>query len=219
MDNEKLSALLREIREYGAVNKDLQQAHHFLFCKKNIRSKQSKNVVVMGFNPGETPKDWESTNGNRSEETFEFDFHAEKRTAASKKWMSNIDFFLPNHNVYLTEFFFWSSKNISELEERYGKIEKNNPHIEFCKKMNLELLRVVEPDFVVFTGVTHYKIVANIYDLVFSGDLISERNQKLAITATSSICPWIFTRHWSGSFGFSNSDKLLIKKKIENLLI
>ncbi len=208
---QELSALLADVRSYGASQADLLQAHHFLFCKTLLRNPQANNIVVMGINPGETSTDWASTGGQRSEESFERDFHEAHRSAASKKWMSNINFFLPDHNIYLTELFFWSSSNIVELEARYGKLNAHNPHAQFCKTINTRLIELIRPAAVIFTGVTYFKTVASIYGLEPSQELLADKQRKLAVLASSGHCPWIFTRHWSGSFGFSQSDKAAIK--------
>ncbi len=214
--NEKISKLLTDIRSYRDNNADLQEAHHFIFCKPIIRNKNAKNLIVMGINPGETTADRISTNGNPSEETFEFDFHEGNRSAASKKWMSNIDFFLPDHNIFLTELFFWSSKDVKHLTERYGKIQPENQHIQFCKEKNLALIDLIRPDAIIFTGITYLKTVASIYNLNLKVELF--KNKRLAVQASSDSCPWVFTRHWSGSFGFSKSDKNEIKNFISKII-
>lgn len=211
---DKIKSLLDEIRAYDRANYDLQSAHHFLFAKSILRESSDSNVILMGFNPGETKNDWLATNGERSEETFEYDFHSLNRSPAAKRWMSSVDYFLGSSNVYMTEFFLWSSKNILELVERYGPISIENPHFKFCKAINTRFIDVTNASKIVFTGLTHFSKVAKIHGLR-KLDTISNNGNILVIIAIDEFGRyWYFTKHWTGSFGFSIEQKNIIKEAI-----
>jgi hypothetical protein len=212
--SDKIKSLLDEIRAYDRANYDLQSAHHFLFAKSILRGLPDSNVVLMGFNPGETKSDWLATNGERSEETFEYDFHYLNRSSAAKRWVSSVEYFLGSSDVYMTEFFFWSSKNISELIERYGSISIENPHFKFCKKINTDFIQATNASKIVFTGLTHFSKVAKIHGLRKLDTITSNGNILVIVAIDEFGRNWFFTKHWTGSFGLSKEQKNIIKEVI-----
>jgi hypothetical protein len=212
----ELTALLTNVRDYDSNSFDLKKSHHFLFGKYLFRNKSCHNVILMGFNPGETNSDWVKTNGERSEESFQYDFHSSNPTSAAKRWNSAVDYFLPNSNIVSTEFFFWSTPNIKDLVKKYGPIDPSNCHLNFCIDINSQLIKLLKPDLIIFTGISHASIVAKMYELHIT-ETITENNSKIAISAHDKHKnKWIFTKHWTGSFGFSKDQKTIIKNLIDS---
>ena len=117
-----LSKTLKDIREYTQNNRELKKSHHFLFnCPLDKKSKIA-NVIVMGLNPGEAKTDWGYETNLPTEESSEFDFHDEfGKGRSSVRWSQLCEDYLPNSNIFLSEFFFWSSGNLdSEFKDRFG---------------------------------------------------------------------------------------------------
>jgi len=212
--SKKIALLLNDVRAYDRANSDLQSAHHFLFAKSILKESSNSNVVLMGFNPGETKNDWLITNGERSEETFEYDFHYLNRSPSAKRWISAIDYFLGSYNVFMTEFFLWSSRNIAELIKRYGDISIENPHFKFCKEINLKFINATNSSKIVFTGLTHFAKVAKIHDLKKLETISNDGNTLVIIAVDEYGRSWYFTKHWTGSFGFSMIEKNIIREII-----
>jgi hypothetical protein len=216
--NESILQLLDQIRGYDKTSIELQTSHHFTFCLPCGKKGSLNKVLLMGFNPGETAHDWKKTNGERAEESCAHNFNSYDQSPSSKKWYSNIDFYLPNSEVLFTEFIFWSSSSINTLEKRIGKINAANPHVRFCIRINKALIAVYEPRVIVFTGLSHMHIIAKNFDLSNVKDIFSKSGTRIAIEAESNKQKWIFCRHWTGSFGFSTLDKFELKEHISNLL-
>jgi len=214
----KLYTLLERVRQYDENQSELQSSHHFMFCLPISNSKSSKRILLMGFNPGESDSDWRMTDGKRSEESFDYDFHQGKPGRSSKRWRSNVDYFIGDAEVFLTEFCFWSSTNVKQLSERIGSLTISNPHLRFCTTINTKLIAALKPNLVVFTGVSRYPLVEEAFKLRPSPEIESPGGKRLWIHATSSQCRWLFTRHWTGSFGFTQADRELVREEIQKLL-
>tara|TARA_R110000868_G_scaffold405577_1_gene685085 strand:- start:2777 stop:3487 length:711 start_codon:yes stop_codon:yes gene_type:complete len=211
-----VTPLIEEIRDYSEHD-DLKACHHFLFCLPQ-GGEPGRRILVMGYNPGETEWDWKTTNGKRAEETILHDFHENDRSTSSTKWMSNVRYFCGDAETYLTEFVFWSSPKVKDLKERIGPLNKHNQHIAFCTRMNKQLIKILDPGLVIFTGVSSYNSVAQIYDLEKVEEGAMANGQKLYIHGRSDDVDWIFSRHWTGSFGFPKEEKERLKNKISVIM-
>lgn len=213
--------LLSMVREYDKLNPNVQTSHHFTFALpyvNNLNPNISK-VLLMGFNPGETEHDWKKTHGTRAEESFRVNFNDKNKSNSSNRWYSNIEFFLPNTDVLITEFIFWSSKTVKQLEERIGQITPENEVVNFCVDINKKLIDSFKPDAVVFTGLSHYNVISECFSLNKKSEIISQNGTRIATIATGYGKKWIFCRHWTGSFGFSNSDKNELKNIIKDFIM
>lgn len=216
MDRVRLNANTEAIRGYRDANPELRRAHHFLYDLPLKRGAGKPQVIVMGINPGETQSDKDVCPGP-TEETWDFDFHEKsrfRRSQSSVNWRRNADFFALGKPVVLTELFFWSSNNQTERKERFGQLWGSR-HLRFCVDMNLSLLDAYKPKFVVFVGVTYSKRVAQEFGLRLI-DSLKENNHRLADHYEDRHRPWFFTKHWSGSFGFSRAQKEQIKTYIQD---
>lgn len=113
--------------------------------------------------------------------------------------------------------FFWSSKDLTEFRRRFGSLEKS-PHLCFCTRLNKELVNEHMPNAVIFTGVTYSKLIADLYDLKYEDRLMAVNGHRLVERFTDGVRPWIFTKHWSGSRGFSKGQRYAIKNYIAQKL-
>lgn len=209
--HEKIKSLILKVRKYDLQNPDLHQSHHFLFGKFTQRELSSPNVLLMGFNPGETKQDWLKTKGSRSEESLLIDFHSDHPTPSAKRWYSAIDFFLPNSNIIMTELFFWSTSNIAELERKYGTLDSRNKHLDFCTGINHQLIEALNTKLIIFSGLTHLKRVAKIFGLTVLNIESVDGSKVAALAIDEKNRKWIFTKHWTGSFGFTMRQRNAVK--------
>ena len=207
-----LSKTLNKIRNYTRKHSELQKCHHFLFNLPLDKTSIKADVLVIGVNPGEGPSDWKLVN-TPTEETHEFDFHEEfGKGRASIPWSKTCKKYLPDSEIFQSEFFFWSSPQASEnprnekFSERFGYSFKHclrkGAHFDFCKECNLELIRFHKPKLIVAPGTTHVDDLSKKYDLRHKKTLKREINKKQG----KIIChyewediPFIFTPHWSSA--------------------
>lgn len=215
MKRTRLDSNIETIRRYRDQHADLRQAHHFLYDLPLNRQAGRPEVVVMGINPGETQFDRDSCPGP-TEETWQHDFHADSklgRSQGSRRWRDNMKFFSQGRPVIQTELFFWSSNDQAEFKERFGPLWKSQ-HLPFCTDMNRSLLDIYQPRFVIFVGLTESVRVAEQFGLRLIAS-VKAHGHRLVDHYEDSARPWFFTKHWSGSFGFSQSQKDQIKDYIE----
>jgi hypothetical protein len=215
MDRTRLDSNIEAIRRYRDQHAVLQQAHHFLYDLPLDRRAGRPEVVVMGINPGETQFDRDSC-PDPTEETWQHDFHADSRlgrSRGSKRWRDNMKFFSHGRPVIQTELFFWSSKDQAEFRERFGPLWESQ-HLPFCTDMNRSLLDIYQPKFVIFVGLSDSARVAEQFGLRLVAS-VKENSHRLVDHYEDSARPWFFTKHWSGSFGFSQSQKDRIKGYIQ----
>jgi hypothetical protein len=215
MERTRLDSNIEAIRRYRDENAVLQQAHHFLYDLPLDKHAGRPEVVVMGINPGETQFDRDSCLGP-TEETWQHDFHADSRlgrSQGSKRWRDSMKFFSLGRPVIQTELFFWSSNDQAEFKERFGPLWASK-HLRFCTDMNRSLLDIYQPRFVIFVGLSDSARVAGQFGLRLI-DSVKEHRHRLVDHYEDSVRPWFFTKHWSGSFGFSQSQKDRIKDYIQ----
>lgn len=207
---------IEEIRRYTAKHSELSAAHHFLF---DIRlSPENIDYIVMGINPGETDADFSAHQGP-TEETSLYDFHTdEQRSDSSSQWLAKIKFYLETDRVLLAEYFFWSSQNAGrKFVDRFGPL-KTSPHIVFCRDMNLELITHYKPKAIISPGLGMARIVRELYGLTLIEEEKASNGHNLILRYSDGHRPWIFTKHWSGSHGFSNQQRDQIKLYIQRHL-
>lgn len=210
---EKLIKNIELISEYTAHHSELKAAHHFLYDLRCPRGGKPE-YVVMGVNPGETDHDWKIA-PEPTEETSRFDFHAGHSVGTSaKKWASSVQYFLGDADYVLAELFFWSSYDSRAFTERFGPMSKSK-HLPFCVEMNKDLIEAYGPKAVVLPGLGNLPLVRDLYDLKSVGQ-IKDGTVRVAEYYTDGQRPWVFTKHWTAAFGFSQKQRELAKQAIRD---
>ena len=217
MDRTRLDANIEAIRRHTAKHPELLKAHHFLYDLPLDKNAGAPELVVMGINPGETEADRRAYEGP-TEETWALDFHeqASERSMGSKRWRRLTEEFVGSRSVVFTELFFWSSNNHAELLERYKSLW-GSPHLTFCIAMNQELLEVYQPKAVIFVGLSNSKKAAKAFGLEYvrthriDGTRVVEHYRD-------EHRPWFFTKHWTGSRGFTTPQRDGIKSYLQQHL-
>ena len=218
----QISKTLEEIREYTQKNPELKKSHHFLFnCPLDSESDLA-DVIVVGLNPGETRPDWNYGTNLPTEESSEFDFHDELgRGRSSVRWSQLCKEYLPNNDIFLSEFFFWSSGNLdSEFKDRFGYSFRKSPHFEFCKKCNEEMIAYHKPKLIVATGTSWASFFSSIYQMKHIRTIKcinDKRNRNIIHHYDFNGVPFIFTPHWSSGY-VSNYEKKDIKSYLSKYL-
>ena len=210
--------LLKEIREYTFNNKELLNAHHFLFACPVNKNDKPADIIICGINPGGDPKgkDYRKIYKGRpfpTEESSDYDWWVEdhNKTRSSngtdgKYLKCAYDVLGSQKNIMLTEAFFWNSTNTKpeNFDNRYGYSFDKNPHWDFCTKMNLELFKAHNPDLIlVFKSNKELvpKIVKrfNLNEIYsFELDCGNRSPTKMYHYETDSSIPFIFVPHPSG---------------------
>jgi hypothetical protein len=207
---------LAQIRAYTAANAELLRAHHFLFDLPIDKGSDTAKFIVMGLNPGEQATDWELLN-RPTEESREFDFHdTHGRGRSAVTWSKWVEYFCQSTDVVLGEFFFWSSsKARKEFQDRFGTSLKRSPHLEFCRKMNCELIEHYEPAVVIAPGLEAIEFAPALYDLRYVRSVLAPNGHRLVEHYERNGVPWLFTKHWTGSHGFSNEQRAVVRDYIQ----
>jgi hypothetical protein len=210
-----LSNTLHKIRDYTKQHLELSKSHHFLFNCSINKNHEYADVIVIGLNPGESQTDLSFITEDITEETNEFDFQDEiGRSKASIKWYKTCEQMLPNSKIFLSEFFFWSSKDIKEsFLEKFGYSFKQSPHFEFCRECNKELIDFHKPKLIVAPGASFATFFSKIYEMQHIKTIKSDGYRKGKKITQQIIqhyewneIPFIFTKHWSGA-RISNAEK------------
>lgn len=211
-----LSAEIKEIEAYTAKHASLQQAHHWLFDLKSPPD-SIPEVALVGINPGEWPGDWEIC-PHPTEETSRFDFHdAYGNGRAAIPWTQLCNRYLGNRPFVQTELFFWSSSNLKQLEERYGRL-RHSPHLGFCRDMNQRLFDAYDVKAVVSPGINNDEICSSLYGLGPLQQEVRVQDVRIAKLYHDGRRPWVFTKHWTGAFGFTRAQKDGVKSVLEEVL-
>jgi hypothetical protein len=213
---EKEIELLKEIREYTFDNKELLNAHHFLFACPVKKNGKPADVIVCGINPGGDPKeaDYRKVYQGKpfpTEESSDYDWWVDdnnkKRSddGAYSKFIHKI--LGEEKNITLTEVFFWNSTTTKkeDFDNRYGYSLKKNPHWDFCVKMNLELFKAHNPDLILFlkTQKGFPQFIAEKFNLNEINSLELPKGNRKGATRmyhyeTEDSAPFIFIPHPSG---------------------
>jgi hypothetical protein len=209
--SDKLIANIERIAAYTAEHPELIAAHHFLYDLRQP-CEGTPRFVVMGVNPGETPHDWEIA-PDPTEETSRFDFHVERGCGRSAiRWSKAASYFLDGADYVLAELFFWSSRDSRVFAARFGRLSKSR-HLPLCVEMNLDLIDVYQPAAVVLPGLTHVKLVQNLYGLT-PVSVVHDGSRRVAELYTDGARPWVFTKHWTAAFGFSKAQREMAREAI-----
>ena len=209
----KLTANIERIAAYTAQHPELRQAHHFLY---DLRSPPDgrPEFVIMGINPGETAWDWEHY-PQPTEETSRYDFHhrAEKDGDSALRWGKLCRFYLDGADYVLAEVFFWSSRDMSEFKERYGPLVASL-HLPFCREMNLDIISAYQPKAVILPGLQSSTLCASLYGLRHV-ESIRHEGARVVEAFSDGTRPWLFTKHWSGAFGFTQTQRERVREAIQ----
>lgn len=214
-----LDQALHEIRDYTQQHPELRAAHHFVYDLPLGGVRQKPSFIVMGINPGETDHCWDSYPGP-TEQSWAFDYEESGKLGPSRggrKWRDTARFFTNGLPVVLAELFFWSSSNSAQFEDRFGSLWQSK-HLPFCIEKIKLLIDCYKPEAVIFPGVTFSENIAGEFNLDYiAGQRDQNNGDRLVEHYIDAITqrPWFFTKHWSGSFGFSNSQKCEIKRYID----
>jgi len=217
-----LSKTLKDIREYTQNNHELKKSHHFVFNSPVDKDSKIADVIVMGLNPGESVTDWEYEINLPTEESSEFDFRNEFGSSrSSATWSKKCKKYLPNKNIFLSQFFFWSSRGIeSDFKSRFGYSFKKSPHFNFCKNCNEEMIDFHKPKLIVATGTSFAKFFSSVYEMKHIKTLRCEtdkRNRPIINHYEFKGIPFIFTPHWTNGW-VSNLEKKDIQSYLSSYL-
>ena len=154
----KEQQLLKEIREYSFNNKELLNAHHFMFACPVEKNGEPADIIICGLNPGGDPKeDYRKVyNGQPfpTEESSDYDWWVEdnNQVRGAGAFGKYNKIFGKHKNITHTEAFFWNSSSLTkkDFDDRYGYSFYENPHWDFCIKMNLELFQAHNPSLILF---------------------------------------------------------------------
>lgn len=207
----RLIANIERVAAYTAQHPELLAAHHFLYDLRHPRNGKP-DIVVMGVNPGETAYDWKIA-PEPTEESSRFDFHSEQGGGRSAiRWTKAARYFLDDADYVLAELFFWSSYDSRVFTERFGPLAKSK-HLPFCVEMNKDLIDAYQPKAVILPGLTHLPLVRDLYGLT-AIDQIADGPTRVAEHYTDGQRPWVFTKHWTASFGFSKRQREIARDTI-----
>ena len=210
--------LLKEIREYTFNNKELLNAHHFLFACPVNKNDKPADIIICGINPGGDPKgkDYRKIYKGRpfpTEESSDYDWWVEdhNKTRSSngtdgRYLKCAYDVLGSQKNIMLTEAFFWNSTSVSKkhFDERYGYSLDKNPHWDFCVKMNLELFKAHNPDLILVFKSNKAEVpkIAKRFNLneihSFELDCGDRPPTRMYHYETGDSTPFIFVPHPSG---------------------
>ena len=211
-----LTKELEEIATHTSRHQALQQAHHWLFDLKSPAGSVPE-VALVGINPGEWRGDWEIC-AHPTEETSRFDFHeVYGRGRAQIPWTQRCNHYLGGRPFVQTELFFWSSSNLRQLEKRYGRL-RNSPHLAFCRDMNQRLFDSYRVKAVVSPGIINDSLCGALYALGPIREEVCADGARVAKLYHDGRRPWVFTKHWTGAFGFTRAQKEMVKCTIERVL-
>ena len=212
-----LTAELAEIAAYTARHRELQQAHHWLYDLK-CPVGEFPEVAIVGLNPGEWYRDWEICS-HQTEETSRFDFHeAYGAGRESIPWTKQCQYFVGGRPFVQTELFFWSSTDSKQLEQRYGRL-RASPHLSFCRDLNRRLFDAYNVKAVICAGINNDALCHGPYELGPLRETLSVQGVRVAKLYHDGQRPWLFTKHWTGAFGFSRAQRDRVKWAIEELLV
>ncbi|MGC2620120.1 MAG: hypothetical protein WA414_13835, partial [Acidobacteriaceae bacterium] len=118
--------------------------------------------------------------------------------------------------VVFTELFFWSSRNHAELLERFESLWGSR-HLKFCIEMNKDLIEVYQPKAVIFVGLSNSERAAKAFGLNYVA------THRVGITRVvehfrDEHRPWFFTKHWTGSRGFTEEQRQAVRAYLERNL-
>jgi hypothetical protein len=188
--------------------------HHLSFDFR-LGSFERADCIVMGMNPGETADD-RSFEGFGLEESSEHDYRAGKDSPSRHRWFETCRRMTGSSRISLSELVFWSSPTFGDFARKVGPTALDR-HLKFCWVMNEALVGYHQPKAVILPGLGLIGRAKGLYELEFVSSTADDRGRRLIEHYQRDGVPWIFTKHWSGSFGFSNSDREAIRKYIQQI--
>ncbi len=214
-----LKSLHDEILVYTKAHDDLAESHHWLFDLPPFKDEPfNPKYIVFGINPGEGK---ERIHKAQTEETRFFDCHEEYVGKGARErvgWTKTLLSILGTRRLIQTELFFWSTKNVSILNKRFGPLE-NNPHLPFCRKKNKQLIEYHNPDSIICPGLGMLEVSIEAFGLTRIESIWASNGHRLIEHYSDGKRDWVFTKHFSGARGFTNEQKNTIKSFIHNLPI
>ncbi|RIJ25959.1 hypothetical protein D1224_02245 [Henriciella barbarensis] len=201
--------MLTRIRRYrdAKENSGLEKAHHFLFDRRlGPRNLEYYPVMAIGTNPGIGKRDYRG-NGPQTEETSEFDLHREIGNDPNELSYSKKLFEVAGtQSIVQTEFFFWSSRGTGKSFSEdfgfdYSSIE-NLRHLEFCRDLNIELIKHHNPSHIIAVGLTHIVLLCALYGVSKHNRTIRSKcgkNHRIAeLFSGEDGRKWVWVRHITG---------------------
>ena len=210
----ELTEQVQCIRSYTAAHPELAACHHFCFDFR-LGAFTRAEFVVLGLNPGETDDDRAAAPAP-AEESSLVDYRDGRDSKSRARWFDTCRRIVGSDRISLTELCFWSSPTIGALEARIGPLARS-PHLRFCQALNDELIDFHQPQAVVLPGLGLHKLVQSLYALEHVRSVPGRQGRSFIEHYERGGRPWVFTRHWSGSFGFSNEDKDGIGRYLRSL--
>lgn len=214
----QIETLIQSIHTYQNKHTDLKACHHFTFDLRVNAVGAKPTVAVIGMNPGEVKADWRDfPTSIPLEETSARDFRVgQKRSTSSKKWLNNIDFYIDGKPATTTEFFHWSTPTTGKIfTKRFGHKFGDSPHLDFCAKLNIALLKAHDIKLAVCPGLGSINFAEKRYNLRQVYTLRDKKNgHRLVEHFESPSGTWLFTKHWSGARGLTTAQKKEIKSYI-----
>ena len=205
--------LIESIAAYTKLHSELRAAHHFLFDLKYPPNGEPK-FVVMGINPGERAADWQFA-PEPTEETSRYDFHVALGVGREViPWARMANHLLDGSAFVQTELFFWSSRNMDEFVSRFGRLAQS-PHLPFCVQLNRRLIEAYMPRAVIFPGLGQANLCQRLFDLQHRSTEMLE-GTRLVEVYSDGVRPWLFTKHWTGSYGFSREQQETVRAAIRS---
>lgn len=207
-----LTSLIQDIREYTIKHQELATAHHFSFDLKTPTN-GTPQYVVLGINPGETAACWR-TAPRPTELTSHFDYHGGDRQ--NIRWYRMCADILTGADYVESNLFFWSSNNKNELKSRFGRLSRSR-HLPFCTEKNKNLIEIYKPRAIIFAGVgrEYMKLCREQFNLKQVSAPVKDGSHRIVENYTYGRTPWLFARHWTGSYGFSEEQKQLIIRELD----
>lgn len=164
---EDIRKLVDCVRTYNAEQEQLKQSYYFKFARLcPLTTMAIPNIIIMGINPMEDKR--EESDNEHDRKPYEVSFAcSEVRTdhRGTKSWINHLRRLTADLPFIETEWFFWSGRNIGELEKRYGPLAPTNNLLEFCTRINTKLINTVKPKAVVSLGHTTSARLACSYQL------------------------------------------------------
>lgn len=212
-----LKSLHDEILAYTKAHDDLSESHQWLFDLPPFKDELfNPKHIVFAINPGESEKP-----PTQTEETRFFDLHEENKRGSREKlaWTRAIARVITSRKIIQTELFFWSTKTVKVLEDRFGPLHKN-PHLPFCCEKNRQLINYHKPESIICSGFKMQKVVCAAFGLTEKLEsVIGSDGHRLIERYSDGKRHWVFTKHFTGARHFTKEDKSTVKSYIDNLPI
>lgn len=212
-----LKSLHDEILAYTKAHDDLSESHHWLFDLPPFKDEPfDPKHIVFGINPGEGK---ERLCLSQTEETRFFDCHEEYSGKGAREkigWTKKLFDILETRRIIQTELIFWSTKTVGVLNERFGPL-KRNPHLSFCCEKNRQLIDYHNPESIICPGLGMLEVTVQAFGLNRIDSIKASNGDRLIEHYSDGTRDWVFTKHFSGAFGFTNEQKNAIKSYIHNL--